>query len=333
MDKLLKKLGGENNIGDFEQGKKEKTFTKVKDRILGLEDYNFMADLLELPKTSKGNKFLLVVVDLETNEFDIEPLKNKLGETVLKAYNKMIKRPHINLSKGDFSTDGGTEFNKLKDFLKSKNIFVRSSRKGRKTQMSTVERLNRTLGRLLNSYMNNKELEKNKKFIDWDNIKVLDVIRKDLNKIRKSEPRGITYKKINHKPSKFKVGDIVKYKLNIPQDALGNEQPTNNFRVGDRVWSRTTRKINKVLSYPDRNRYLLNGINNASYVESQLKKVDDKEEKYNIKKIIGKEKIKGKVYYKVWWTGYPKKEATLEPLANLKKFDNVKGLIKDFNLK
>jgi hypothetical protein len=44
-----------------------------------------MADLLELPETKKGFKYLLVVVDLATDEFDIEPITNNKSLTVVDA--------------------------------------------------------------------------------------------------------------------------------------------------------------------------------------------------------------------------------------------------------
>ena len=50
---------------------------------------------------------------------------------------------------------------------------------------------------------------------------------------------------------KFKIGDIVHYKLVYPQDALRNKQPTANFRVGDYRWSVAVKKIVKVVNMID----------------------------------------------------------------------------------
>ena len=51
-----------------------------------------MADLLQLPEASQKNKYCLVVVDIATNKFDLEPLKNKESKTTLNAFKKIFKR-------------------------------------------------------------------------------------------------------------------------------------------------------------------------------------------------------------------------------------------------
>ena len=75
MDKILQKLGIDEKYSKPVKIKKE--FSKVKDNIPLIQDYNFMADILELPETNKGFKYLLVVVDLATDEFYIEPMKKR----------------------------------------------------------------------------------------------------------------------------------------------------------------------------------------------------------------------------------------------------------------
>ncbi len=56
-----------------------------------------------------------MAVDLATNEFDIEQIKNKEPSTILKACQKMFKRKYIESPKVTVTTDGGNE-------LKSYNI-------------------------------------------------------------------------------------------------------------------------------------------------------------------------------------------------------------------
>ena len=75
MDSIIKKLGIDERYS--KPVKKPKKFTAVKQNIPMKEDMNFMADLLFLPKTKEGYRYLLVVVDLASNDFDIEPLKTK----------------------------------------------------------------------------------------------------------------------------------------------------------------------------------------------------------------------------------------------------------------
>ena len=132
--------------------RKPKQFSRVKLNIPPLEDYNFMADLLELPN-DKGFKYLLVVVDLWTDEFDIEPIKNKTSSTVLNAMKAMYKREHINKPQASVATDGGSEFKGVfTKYLYEESILHKITKPARHTQMANVERLNRTLGRLFNGY-------------------------------------------------------------------------------------------------------------------------------------------------------------------------------------
>ena len=76
---------------------KQPVYNQIKNNIPRIEDYNFMADLIEMPETKKKNKYILVIVDLATNEFDIEPLKNKSAEDVLQGSKKIFKRSYLNI--------------------------------------------------------------------------------------------------------------------------------------------------------------------------------------------------------------------------------------------
>jgi len=107
-----------------------------------------MADLIMLPKTSDGYKYLLVVMDLAKNDFDIEPLKSKDASATVLAFKKMIKRKWIKLPDISLKTDGGTEFgSEFHKFLLSHKIFHKIAMPYRHTQMAPVESLNRSLTR------------------------------------------------------------------------------------------------------------------------------------------------------------------------------------------
>ena len=253
--------------------KRPKKYSKVKDSVYPKEDYNFMADLLQLPTTDKGFNYLLVVVDLWSDEFDIEPVKTTKSSEILTAFKKIIKRPHLNLPYASVATDGGAEFKKdFKNFLYKNNIFKKTTKKGRKSQNSNVESLNRLLGRLINGYMNTKEKLNNKKFVNWDNKKLLDIIRIDLNEIRKKPDGELKLGKYKNAEPKFNVGDKVHYYLDNPINVLGEKQ-RGGFREGDVRWSLKPVEIKQILRYPGNipYRYLLKGIDNASYTPKQLK--------------------------------------------------------------
>jgi DNA mismatch repair ATPase MutS len=76
--------------------KKEKVFYKVKDQVTLKEDYNFMADLVFLSSAKEGHKYALTVVDLSTDEFDIEAISDKQSTTILAAMKRIFKRQYQN---------------------------------------------------------------------------------------------------------------------------------------------------------------------------------------------------------------------------------------------
>jgi hypothetical protein len=92
MENILKELGVNETYSKPVKIKKQ--FSKTKENIPLIQDYNFMADLLELPETKKGFKYLLVVVDLATDEFDIEPMTNNKSLTVVDAMKRIFKRKY-----------------------------------------------------------------------------------------------------------------------------------------------------------------------------------------------------------------------------------------------
>ena len=67
--------------------------------------------------------------------------------------------------------------------------------------------------------------------------------------------------------SKYKIGDMVHYKLDKPENALGHSQNTDKFREGDLRFSTVPKQIVKVIVMNDepRYRYMISGITNASY--------------------------------------------------------------------
>lgn len=336
MDKLKKLLNIDETF--TKPIKKEKKFTKIKDGATLIEGYNYMADITYLPETKKGFKYLLVIVDLATKKFDIEPLKTKTTDEVLIAVKKMFKRKYIKLPKGSIRTDNGAEFKgNFHEYLKDNEIFHSVSMPYRHQQLSMVESLNKQLNRLFNGYMNAIEKKTKKPYKEWTDA--VDTVRDELNKIREVKPLYNEKTIFDHKDEpinmskepKFKVGDLVHYKLSYPENALGNKQPTANFRVGDYRWSSIPKKIERIFYYSGAipYRYSLKDMDYVSFPESELMESDEKEEKFKVKKIIGKKKEKNIIYYLVWWDGYKKDDATWEPKTNLIK-DDLLDYIKEY---
>ena len=73
---------------------------------------------------------------------------------------------------------------------------------------------------------------------------------------------------------------------------------------------------------------MLSGIKTTSFTESQLMGSMDKVQRYKVKRIIDKKKIKGKVYYLIWWKSYKKNESTWESKSDL--IHDIPLLIKNY---
>lgn len=321
MDAILKKLGIDETY--TRPVSKQKAFNKVKDNIPLKANFNFMSDLLFLPTTKNGYKYLLVVVDIATNAFDIEPIKNKEPKTILEAFKTMIKRKYIKEPYASIRTDGGNEFEGVfAKWLYNENIMHKVGIPGRHQQLANVESLNRQLGRIFNGYMNAKEKATSRPYHEWDDI--LGTVRAEMNKFKKLPEQDIfthQYRIPETIAPQFKVGDVVYRKSEHPLSALGKKQPTDKFREGDYRWDLVARKIVKVLSYPGAvpNRYVLDSLPNVSYAESELRPGKEKEEQFIIREIIDKKVVNKKIFYKIWWEGYKKAEASWEPKIELMK--------------
>jgi hypothetical protein len=88
IQSILDKIG----VDETHTKKQKHKFDKVRDNTFPKGGYNEMADLLMLPTTKEGYKYLLCIVDLWSNMFDIEPLKNKTAEATLEGMMNIFKR-------------------------------------------------------------------------------------------------------------------------------------------------------------------------------------------------------------------------------------------------
>jgi hypothetical protein len=317
------------------KGQKRVKYDKVKDLIVPKQDYAFQADLLMLPKTKKDYRYLLVIVDLWSDEVDAQELKTKQPQEVLQAMKTIFKRPHLN-KPFYIRTDAGTEFKgNMADYLFDHSIFHSIALPGRHKQMGNVENVNKLLGRFLMTYLSNKEKKLKAPYNEWTDI--LRTVITEINKIRK-RPDGDPFKP--HKPAnmdliekqKFKVGDLVYRKLDIPKNSMNNFEKSNpKFRMGDMRYDiEEPKKIKYVLYYPNNVRYVLNGFPNVSYTEEELKFAENEtDEKYAVRKIWDKKIIKKKIFYMVWWKKYLKKNSTWEPKNSLIE-DGFEDEINDF---
>ena len=328
MEKLVSKLGIDETLTRAPVNT-EKKYSKIRQQIPPLADTNMMADLLQLPLTEQKYGYCLVVVDLWTDEFDIEPLKvdPKKREGVssakaLAALRRIFQRKHLNLPRR-LTTDNGSEFKgDFHKYLHNKNVYHKYAMPYRHQQMSKVERLNRTLGRLFLGYLNAKEQELGRDYNEWTDV--VPIIREDLNAIRakaEQDPFTKRYKQPNlYVRPEFEVGDLVHRRLEYPLRFIDSKkQPTAQFREGDLRFEKFARKIVEVLPYPPPvpYRYLLEGIRGTSFPAWQLLKSQNADINYIIDKIVDKKRVRGRVHYRVRWKGFDASQDTWEPRAQL----------------
>ena len=339
MNDLIKKYDIDETLTRPSKQTKKKRYNRIKDNIPLKEDYNFMADVLHLPKDKKGYQYLLVVVDLATDEFDMEPMKTENSDETLKAIKAIFQRNHLNKPYASIRTDGGASFKKgFAKYLYDESILHNVALAGRHKQMSAVESLNRTLGRFFNGYMNSIELKTGKIYREWTDI--VDKLRIDMNKLRKKDVSNIdlaTHKypvpdTTKSKP-KYNVGDFVYRKLDKPKNALNETINSDVFREGDFRFDPIPVKIKQILYYPGKvtYRYMLSGIKNASFTEDELMPAPDaEEEQVEIKMILDKRFFDGEDHYQVWMYGELKKDAGWYAKSDLLKTVDKK-LLDDFD--
>ena len=116
------------------------------------KDDQWAADLIEtqnIAKENQGIRYLLTVIDILSKYAWVQPLKDKKGPTVVKAFSKILEEGRKPLK---LQTDKGKEFyNKdMTQWLKENNIVHFST--GGDAKAAVVERFNRTLKERLYRY-------------------------------------------------------------------------------------------------------------------------------------------------------------------------------------
>jgi hypothetical protein len=122
---------------------------------------------------------------------------------------------------------------------------------------------------------------------------------------------------------KYKTGDIVYRPLEKPIGEYGK------FRSGDNRYDMVPRKVKNVYLYDNNWRYRLVDFPNVAYAEAELKPAAEEEERYEVKKIIGKRSVNKIVQYLVWWKRQLKKDSTWENRTSLIE-DGLEEYIEDY---
>ena len=290
-------------------------YDHVRDNIPPLEDKNLQADLLFLPTTQRGYKYLLTVIDLWSDEIDVRPLKTKNASTVKEAFEDILNGEHIN-GASKVRSDGGTEFKSdFHRYLYDNGMMHSVSLPNRHKQTGSIENVNKLLGRFLNTYMSDNNSH------DWTDINLPRLISK-LNNIRRipdEDPFTQEYAVPQKLISKYEVGDLVIRKLDQPIDDKNNKYAGDGkFRVGDLRYDKfQPRKVKQILYYPNNIRYIIEGFDQVAYTEDELLNYEGDESKFNVKKLWAKRRRNNKTEYLVWYLGYKKADSLWIPKEQL----------------
>lgn len=200
-----------NNL--FRTPKKEKGDERPHYYKTGIAGRMQEADVLFLPETDEGYKYLLVVTDIGTRRVDAEPLKKKDSKAVASAFGKIYKRKILPIPE-KIRVDAGNEFKgDTLQWLTNKDINVRVAIVGRHRQMANVESKNKIIGRALFKKITAVELLTGKESKNW--LRFLKPLIKTMNeqankiKVHKDDMKNDMVKLPSKQKEFLKIGQIV----------------------------------------------------------------------------------------------------------------------------
>ena len=183
--------------------------------VFGIEE-QWVTDLIEVGNIAKGYRYLVMVVDMLSKHAWVQPVKNKTGQAVTDAFEKILKwkRKPINLQ-----TDDGKEFyNKtFQDLMKRKGIhhFLTSG----DTKASVVKRFHRTLKKRMYRY-----------FTVRDALSYPPMLKELVLGYNRSYHRSIKMA-----PEKVNAHNEEQVWKNLYAKRLGMKRPKPKLKVGDRI--------------------------------------------------------------------------------------------------
>ena len=140
----------ENDLGYTLHKPRQRKFPTLPVKVFTIDE-QWTADLIEVINISKQNKgynYLLTVVDVFSKHAWVKPLKNKTGQAVTEAFEKILKQGRKPIQ---LQTDDGKEFyNKtFQNLLKNYKIYNFST--SGDTKASVVERFYHIQGKITES--------------------------------------------------------------------------------------------------------------------------------------------------------------------------------------
>jgi Chromo (CHRromatin Organisation MOdifier) domain len=333
----------------YQKPKKETKVESPHYNFAYSKNYNHQADLLFLPE-DKGYKYALVITDIATKLSDAEPLKDKTSLGIKKAMEKIYSRGILKVP-DSITMDPGKEFKgDLIPYMKKNKIVYKYGKPGRHRQLSVVERTNQYLAKGLLLRMTAQELLTGEPSREW--VDDLPNFITYINKKRSDEPPELPKKPTpvcsGDDCKLLDIGTKVRTQLDNPIDVATDKRVHGRFRVTDIRWDPVIRIIKNILLLPSQPPlYQLDDKNKdnqidtlAAYTKKQLQVVPENEQappksvirgkpdSYVAEKIIGKKKMKNRIYYKIKWKGFPESEATFE--LRTKMLEDVPQLVEQY---
>ncbi|RWR98948.1 hypothetical protein B4U79_13692 [Dinothrombium tinctorium] len=285
-------------------------------------DERWQADLMDLSRFEKYNnkfKYILVCIDILSRYAFGEPLKEKTGENIIKAFKKIFKsrKPKI------LTTDQGREFNnkKVKNFLKEKDIKYMTTTTD-DTKCAVIERFIRTLKEKIWKYLNYKN---SYRYID--NVQnFISAYNKSIHRILKMKPSDVTQE--NEKEAFHNlyahIRPNVSEKTKFFEDSLVRiAKKKEKYEKGaDPNFTEEIFKIYKVNRGNTRPYYKIKDqlgeeITSVFYPEELQQTSYDSTQRGRVEKIIKKRRVGKNLKAFVKWKGYSDKFNSWIPYENI----------------
>jgi len=288
-------------------------------------DHIWSADLVDMQWNSKENddiKYLLNVIDVFSKYAWSIPLKDKTGNSIVKAFEKILEIRRRKPTK--LWVDHGTEFynRTFRKWLNEKDIDMYSTYNEGKAVI--VERFNRTLKEIMYKYFTanntNRYIDKLDEFMNFYNNKYHRSIRmsptKASHKMREIEVRRNLYPHLYEvsktREAKFNVGDKVRI-----QKKKGTFEKGYTPRWTEEVFEIYSVHNTEPVTYKvkDWNDDQIDG----SFYEQELQKTE-LAEVFRVEKVLKEDKKNKRVFVK--WKGYPPSFNSWIPKSNLENLNS-----------
>lgn len=340
-ENLYKKLNIEADSIALDLLEPPKDYNKLHQNAYS-EDAIQQCDLLYLPNDN-GFKYVVVCVDVATRKMDCEAVKDRKPETILKTLKKIWKRKYVNRPDFFFKTDDGSEFKgALSRYLFKTGIVHLIGKPGRSRSQAIVEAMNKMIGKALAVKFRNDEISTGNEQDEWvkDLPKIVEVynkFNKEKTKKRRVSNKDKIYKNFNPTlpDNLYKKGDLVHIPLDKPTNFQG-KRLSGKFRAGDLRYEVKPRKITNVM-VSDPTVYKVEGLPTTVYTYEMLipfikkKKPKPTEKKFNVEKLVKREKKNGRIKFYVKWEGYPSSQNTWENRSELIK--QIPEIVKEYEKK